>query len=54
LQLHLTLQIVTHNLTKPHFSLKKLNLKNIKGKVWRKFDKVTPMMSLGEMPMYEL
>jgi hypothetical protein len=39
--------MVTHNLTY-HIPLKKLNLQNIKGKIWRKYDKVTPMMSAEE------
>ena len=47
LQYQATLHMTSHNFTRPHFSLKKLNLKKIKGKVWKKFDKVTPMMSAG-------
>jgi len=47
LQLSISLQMTVHNFTRPHFALKKDNLKQIKGKTWQKFDKVTPMMSIG-------
>jgi hypothetical protein len=36
-----------HNFVRPHHGLKKDNLERIKGKVWKKYDKVTPMMSIG-------
>jgi len=47
LQHSLTLQMTAHNFQRPHHALKKLNLKRIKEKVWKKHDKVTPMMSAG-------
>jgi len=47
LQFHLTLQMADHNFVRTHWSLQKPNLKRIKGNVWRKYDKITPMMSIG-------
>jgi predicted GTPase len=36
-----------HNFSRPHFSLRKENIQKIKDHVWKKWDKVTPMMSIG-------
>jgi len=47
LQHSISLQKTTHNFTRPHFALKKENPKRIIGKVWKKYDKRTPMMSIG-------
>jgi len=47
LQFHLTLQVADHNFVRTHWSLQKPNLKRIKGNVWKKYDKITPMMSIG-------
>ena len=47
LQLHLTLQMADHNFVRTHWSLQKPNLKRIQGNVWQKYDKITPMMSIG-------
>jgi hypothetical protein len=47
LQLNLNLYKTAHNFVKPHHSLKKENLKKIKCNVWKKYDKITPMMSIG-------
>jgi hypothetical protein len=46
LQHHITFQMAVHNLTRPHFALKKTQFKK-KSKVWKKYDKKTPMMSIG-------
>jgi len=48
LQSHFDLYKSYHNLVRKHHSLKKENLKQIKGKVWKKYDKITPMMSIGK------
>jgi len=47
LQYSISLQMTAHNFTRPHFALKKENPKQIKGKTWQKYDKITPMMSIG-------
>jgi IS1 family transposase len=47
LQYHVTLQMAAHNFTRPHMGLKKENPKQINGKTWKKYDKITPMMSIG-------
>ena len=47
LQYQITLQMTSHNFTRPHAALKKENLKQINGKTWKKHDKMTPMMSIG-------
>ena len=47
LQYHATLQMADHNFVRTHDSLKKPDKKHIKGKVWRKYKKQTPMMSIG-------
>jgi len=47
LQHSFTLQMTAHNFSRPHHPLKKPNLKKIKEKVWKKYDKITPMMSAG-------
>lgn len=47
LQFHATLQMAHHNLVRTHDSLKKPDKKQIKGKVWSKYKKQTPMMSIG-------
>ena len=39
--------MVHHNFVRTHDSLKKLIKKQIKGKVWGKYKKQTPMMSIG-------
>jgi IS1 family transposase len=46
LQHSISLQKTTHNFTRPHFTLRKENPKKITGKVWKKYDKITPMMSI--------
>ena len=40
--------MAAHNFTRPHRALKKENLKQIKGKIWQKHDKITPMMSIKQ------
>jgi len=47
LQFSISLQKTAHNFTRPHDALKKDNLKQINGKTWQKYDKITPMMSIG-------
>jgi len=47
LQHHLDLQMATHNFTRPHLGLRIENPEQINGNVWKKYDKVTPMMSIG-------
>ena len=47
LQYQATLHMTTHNFTRPHLGLKKLNPRKIKDKVLKKYDKMTPMMSIG-------
>ncbi|MDR2966509.1 MAG: hypothetical protein LBU74_01010 [Methanobacteriaceae archaeon] len=42
----ISLQMTTHNFTRPHFALKKESPKRIKGKVWKKHDKMTSIMSI--------
>jgi len=46
LQHHLTLQMTAHNFTRPPFT-KKENKRKIKENVWKKYDKITPMISIG-------
>ena len=48
LQAHLTFQMTSHNFIRPHWGLKKPNKQKIKENVWKKYDKITPMMSIGE------
>jgi len=36
-----------HNIVRPHESLKKPCKIHIRGKIWRKYQKRTPMMSAG-------
>ena len=45
LQYSLTLQMTAHNFVRQHWSLTKPNLKKIKDKVWKKYDRITPTMS---------
>jgi hypothetical protein len=40
--------MAAHNFTRPHFSLKKENTQHINGKMWKKYDKTTPMMSISQ------
>jgi IS1 family transposase len=47
LQYQATLHMTTHNFTRPHLGLKKLNPQKIKDKIWKKYDKITPMISAG-------
>jgi hypothetical protein len=47
LQLSMILQMTAHNFVRTHHGLKKENIEKIKGKVWKKYDKMTPMMSIG-------
>jgi hypothetical protein len=47
LQLSLDLYKTIHNFVKTHHSLKKKNLKKINDNVWKKYDKITPTMSIG-------
>jgi hypothetical protein len=47
LQSSLDLYKTVHNFVKTHHSLKKKNLRKIKDNVWKKYDKITPTMSIG-------
>ena len=47
LQHHATLQMTDHNFVRTHDSLKKPCKTQVNGKVWRKYQKRTPMMSVG-------
>jgi hypothetical protein len=47
LQYHVTFQMAAHNFTRPHQGLKIENFEQIKGNIWKKYDKITPMMSIG-------
>jgi hypothetical protein len=47
LQKTLNLYKSTHNFIKPHHSLKKKNIKKIRNNVWKKYDKITLLMSIG-------
>ena len=38
--------MTAHNFTQPHHSLKRTKIKNIIGNIWKKYEKVTPMMSI--------
>jgi len=47
LQHHATLQMTDHKFIRTRDSLKKPCKTQVKGKVWRKYQKRTPMMSVG-------
>jgi len=44
---HAALQMTRHNIVRPHEYLKKPCKIHIRGKIWRKYQKRTPMMYAG-------